>query len=97
MTLRERPLSKDHWVAASCHNREELDHARALGLDFVTLSPVAATTSHPEAEPMGILGFTQLAAGAGLPCYALGGQHPDNIPHIREAGGQGVAGISGFW
>ena len=36
--LKSRPLPADKWVAASCHNREELRHAAAIG-DIVARLP----------------------------------------------------------
>ncbi len=97
LQLTERPLSTDALVAASCHNREELDHASALGLDFVVLSPVQETGSHPDASPLGWDGFADLVLGASLPVYALGGMRPGDLPLAWEHGAQGIAGISGFW
>jgi thiamine monophosphate synthase len=42
-----RPLPKDRWLAASCHNAEELALAELMDVDFVTLSPVQPTQTHP--------------------------------------------------
>lgn len=94
--LRERPLSHDAWVGASCHGAEELERAAELGVDFATLSPVCATASHPDAKPVGWERFAQLVADARLPVYALGGVGPDDLERARIAGAQGVAGIRAF-
>jgi 8-oxo-dGTP diphosphatase len=94
--LRARPLPRDAWVGASCHDAGELELAAALGADFATLSPVCATASHPDAKPLGWERFAQLAAGARLPIYALGGVGPDDLERARAAGAQGVAGIRAF-
>lgn len=94
--LRERPLSHDAWVGASCHGAEELERAAELGVDFATLSPVCATASHPDAKPLGWERFAQLVADARLPVYALGGVGPDDLERARIAGAQGVAGIRAF-
>ncbi len=40
-----RPLPASRWLAASCHNAEELALAEEMGVDFVTLSPVQPTLS----------------------------------------------------
>lgn len=95
--LKERPLPPGQWVAASCHDPEELQRAAALGADFVVLSPVAATASHPGAPPIGWSLFADWAAAMPVPVYALGGMRMDDRPLARAHGGQGVAGISGFW
>ncbi|KZM72672.1 thiamine phosphate synthase [Nocardia terpenica] len=95
--LDERPLPPGRLVGASCHSEQELEHALRLGADFVTLSPVAPTASHPDAEPLGWNRFRQLIAGYPLPVYALGGMTPDQLTEARRYGAHGVAGIRAFW
>ncbi len=85
------------WLAASCHDPAELRRAVALGVDFAVLSPVAVTASHPQATPLGWAVFGQWVAEAPIPVFALGGMQPADTVKARAAGGQGVAGISGFW
>ena len=94
--LRGRPLPRNAWVGASCHDAEELHLAANVGADFATLSPVCATASHPDTAPLGWERFAQLAAAACLPVYALGGVEPDDLERARAAGAQGVAGIRAF-
>jgi len=94
--LSERPLPRDAWVGASCHDAGELGLAAALGVDFATLSPVSATASHPDAAPLGWERFAQLVTAARLPVYALGGVGPDDLDLARTSGAQGVAGIRAF-
>ncbi|AOW94069.1 hypothetical protein BFN03_19110 [Rhodococcus sp. WMMA185] len=97
MEASTRPLPADHPVSASCHNAAQLDHAAALGLDFVTLSPVARTQSHPDASPLGWHRFRDLARECSLPVYALGGMSPNHVAVAVAHGAHGVAGIRGFW
>ena len=85
-----------HWIAASCHNRQELQHAQSIGVDFVVLAPVLATKTHPETEPLGWEQFTELAAQVNLPVYALGGLAKSDLDKARQSGGQGVAAIRAF-
>jgi len=94
--LRERPLPQTQWVGASCHHAGDLQYAAALA-DFATLSPVAPTATHPDAAPLGWAAFEQLVDTSALPVYALGGMAPAQCDVARQAGGQGVAGIRGFW
>lgn len=94
---RERPIPESAWLGASCHNDWELRRACELGADYVTLSPVSATGSHPGAEPMGWETFGQLAAQAGIPVYAQGGMKPLDLVRVKQAGGRGIAGISFAW
>ena len=78
-------------VAASCHDAMELAHAELLNLDFVVLSPVKSTLSHPEAEPLGWQKFAQLAENITLPIYALGGMVLNDLPMALSYGARGIA------
>lgn len=95
--LEKRPLPKGQWVAASCHSPEELEIAKAIDCDFVVLSPVLPTSSHPDAIPIGWDGFAAMVATARLPVYALGGMMPGMITEAQRRGGQGIAAITGLW
>jgi len=95
--LSARPLGDEYLVAASCHTLEEVRHAGALGLDFIVVSPVQQTGSHPDAQLLGFDGLQRLTEQASLPVYALGGmQLSDRVAAFRH-GAQGVAAISGLW
>ena len=67
------------WLAASCHSPGELRVAEALGVDFVTLSPVRATSSHPDAQPLGEQRFAEWVTAARMPVYGLGGLVPRDV------------------
>ena len=95
MTMRSRP--EGGLVAASCHTVEELGHAMAIGLDFVVLGPVKATSSHPGAPLLGWDGFRHIAEGASIPVYAIGGLKPQDLDVARRAGAHGLAMITGSW
>ncbi|MGE4476482.1 MAG: Nudix family hydrolase, partial [Stutzerimonas sp.] len=58
-----RPLPAERWLAASCHDADELAVAASLAVDFVTLSPVHATASHPDAQPLGWPRVAELLLG----------------------------------
>ncbi|MBT5231429.1 MAG: Nudix family hydrolase [Methylococcales bacterium] len=93
--LQERPLAKGFLVAGSCHNQRELECAQRLGVDFVVLSPVQKTASHPGAEPMGWSQFAAFCETTVLPVYALGGLQREDVDRVRDLGGRGVAAIRG--
>jgi 8-oxo-dGTP diphosphatase len=97
LRIKDRPLAPDRPVAASCHNEEEIARACDLGLDFICVSPVLHTPSHPAAAVLGWQRFERLCALSSLPVYALGGLSVNNFTEARECGAIGVAGISGFW
>jgi len=92
-----RPFPRERWLAASCHNAEELALAMQMGVDFVTLSPVQATQTHPDASPLGWEAAAELIRGFDRPVYLLGGVGPAEQERAWQAGAQGVAGIRAFW
>ena len=95
--LDARPLSKAPLVGASCHTLEDLQHAERIGCDFAVLGPVAQTTTHPDAPPIGWQGFAALREDVALPIYAIGGMGVDDIAIARAHGAQGIAAIRGLW
>lgn len=75
-------------VGRSCHNRAEVRRAARDGLDYVTLSPFAASRSKPGYGPaLDSAAFADLP----LPTYALGGIVTGNAAAARDAGAHGVA------
>lgn len=92
-----RPFPAERWLAASCHSAEELALAQQMGVDFVTLSPVLGTLSHPEAVPLGWEQAGRLLRAFPRPAYLLGGLTPDQLLPAWQCGAQGVAGIRGLW
>lgn len=97
MQLQQRPLGSGYLVAASCHNREEVLHAGRLGLDFIVVSPVRATPSHPGAAAIGLGGLQSLCELAAMPAYALGGMQESDIEAVWRCGAQGIAAIRRLW
>lgn len=95
MRIEQRPDLP--WVGASCHDAAELDHAEALGVDFVVLGPVLPTASHPGANPLGWDRLRDLAVGRSLPIYALGGLTAADLDIARQAGAHGIAMKRGRW
>lgn len=84
-------------LGASCHNKEEILKANAIGVDYICLSPVQPTASHTDAVPLNWSGFAQLALLAKMPVYALGGMSESDITTAQHAGAQGVAAIREWW
>jgi len=84
-------------LSASCHNEEELQSAMKINADFVVLSPVQKTDSHPDMSALGWQAFSDMIEQINVPVYALGGVAEGDIEMAWEYGGQGVAAISAFW
>lgn len=94
-TLSQRPDGV--LFSASCHNSIELLKAIELHADFVVLSPVQKTASHPEMQAMGWQQFSTMVSDVSIPVYALGGVSERDIEAAWSNGAQGVAAISAFW
>ena len=94
-SLSERP--EVEWCAASCHNTEELHRAEQLGCDFVLLSPVLPTQSHPGAPHLGWESFAAIAAQSSIPVYALGGLTHADMQTSWQYGAHGIALLRQAW
>jgi 8-oxo-dGTP diphosphatase len=97
LAVKGRPIAADRWLAASCHDAQELALAAALGVDFVTLSPLQPTATHPGAAALGWTRAAELVSGFNQPVYLLGGLGPAEMEAARRAGAQGIAAIRAFW
>ncbi|MGI4982092.1 MAG: thiamine phosphate synthase [Janthinobacterium lividum] len=97
MACRQRPIARPRLVSAACHTLAELRQAARIGADFVTLSPVLPTRSHPDAVPLGWERFAELTAASPVPVYALGGMTRAHLVTAQACGARGIAAISGLW
>lgn len=95
--IARRPIPSSYLLGTSCHNEIEIEQAQKLGADYLLLSPVKATSSHPDAIPLGWDKFKSLVELASVPVFALGGVGDEDVKTAIEVGGQGVAGISAWW
>ncbi len=92
---KRRPF-KDGWLSCSCHTLSDIKQAERLNVNFILLSAVQKTKSHPEAKALGWSEFKRLANQTVLPVYALGGVNREELTVARYNGAKGVAGISTF-
>jgi 8-oxo-dGTP diphosphatase len=83
--------------SASCHDRAELEHAMALGMDFAVLGPVAATPTHPWSEPLGWARVAALLRAVSIPVYALGGLTAADLETAMDCGAHGLALRRAAW
>ena len=94
MALEQKPDFP--WVAASCHNREELLKAAGLGLDFAVLGAVKETASHPGQAGLGWDVAADLIPTS-LPVYLIGGLTLGDLETAKAKGAQGIAAIRAAW
>lgn len=72
---------------------EALDPQAAV--DYLGLGAVRETTSKDDAPPaLGIGGILDLAAASPLPCVAIGGVQPIDLPRLKAGGVVGAAVVS---
>ena len=95
MRMKQRPAMRI-W-AGSCHDADELAQAAALEADFVVLSPVLPTPTHPDAAGMGWEKFAGLVKDYPAPVYALGGMKRELLETAMKHGAHGVSLLSGIW
>jgi len=94
--LERRPVADDLLFGASCHNLEEVQKASMLGADYILLSPVQQSQSHPDQAGMGWEKFRELAAASDCAVYAMGGLQKADLDTARACGARGIAGIGLF-
>jgi thiamine monophosphate synthase len=97
LACHSRPVTKNILLSASCHNQAEIEHAQKIGVDFICLSPVLETRSHPESQGIGWSEFSHMLENAAIPAYALGGMKEEHLAVALEHGAQGIAAISEWW
>lgn len=78
-------------IGLSTHAPEQAAEALAMGTDYVTLSPIFATSSKPGYGPALGTGALRQAAETGIPVLALAGIKPDNAAQCTAAGAVGIA------
>ena len=83
-------------IGASVGTAAEAAHN--AGADYWGVGPWRATATKTDAGPsLGAEGFRRIVAIAGgLPCVAIGGVIPHDVPMVLAAGGAGVAVVSGI-
>ena len=82
--------------SAPVHDLEEIRAAERDGADFLFLSPVFPTRSHPGAPALGPEEFARLARRTRLPVLALGGVNRENADGLSAIGAYGWAGIDAW-
>ena len=94
LSLNKRPCDKNKLLGASAHNILEAEHAEKISADYISLSPVNSTPSHPHFPTLGWQAASDIISKSNLPVYLLGGMSKEEIGKALSIGAQGVAGIS---
>lgn len=92
-----RSIPKDKLLGASTHNAEEIAQALKIDADFILLSPVLPTATHPDMEALGWQTFNEMVKEIPVPVFALGGMKTELLNQAKQNGAQGIAAISEFW
>lgn len=92
----EAPPQTRLW-SASCHDAAELTRAASLNADFVVLSQVLPTPTHPGVPGMGWEKFGVLVRDYPLPVFALGGMRLQHLETAMQHGAHGIALRSEIW
>ncbi len=82
--------------SAPVHDLREIRDAEQDGADFLFLSPLFATRSHPGARPLGLATFARLVRRTPLPVIALGGMNRIRARRAERAGAYGWAAIDAW-
>jgi len=96
LKLTQKPCTDDKLLGASTHNLEEALTAQKLGADFVVISPVQATQTHPDTIPIGWEIAKEVVNKLNIPVYFLGGMSLNDLDKTLKLGAQGIAGVSAF-
>ena len=83
-------------LGASVGGEAEVDGGR--GADYWGVGPWRRTETKPGAgDPLGAEGFRRIVAwSGGIPCIAIGGVMPEDVPAVQAEGGAGVAVVRGI-
>ena len=96
LVLTKRPCADNKLLGASTHDLNEALKAQKLGADFVVISPVQATQTHPETIPLGWDSAKEVVDKLNIPVYFLGGMGLKDLEKTLKLGAQGIAGVSAF-
>ena len=93
MALKHGELPVGFRFIAACHDVVAMKHAQNIGCDAIILSPVLATATHPDVEPLGWQRFQEYAQQVDIPVFALGGMNVELLQQAQSHHAYGIAGI----
>jgi len=86
-----RQRVKGKLLAWPAHNLKEIRAGERSHADFILLSPLFPTRSHPGVKALGCLGFAKLVRATALPVIALGGVRREDQSRLLNLGAYGWA------
>ena len=95
--LDSKKLPRNLIVSASCHTQKDIDIAEKLNINFVVLSAVNRTLSHPDISPIGWNKFQKIANKTNIPIYALGGLGINDYQVALDNGAIGISSQRSIW
>ena len=96
MDYSSKELPDEKLIGASTHNLTEVKHAENMSLDYLSLSPINETPSHPNTKTLGWNKASEIIGQSKIPIYLLGGMDKNSMNQALNIGAQGIAGIRGI-
>ncbi|ANQ67092.1 hypothetical protein GS41_07715 [Candidatus Pseudothioglobus singularis] len=96
MEIKERPFDEKKLFGASVHNLNEAKHAEDISADYISLSPINETLSHPNTGVLGWENASDIINQCKTPIFLLGGMNKKLMDRALSIGAQGIAGIRGL-
>jgi len=79
-------------IGKSCHNIQQVRAAVNEGADYISVGPIYATSTKPDAEPVvGVSLLKQAAECTNLPIVPIGGINAQNVGELVQNGARRVA------
>ena len=92
-----KKLDKNIVNGASVHSLDELKLANKFDFDFVVLSQIKKSLSHPEKDGMGWNKFKEIVNHSDIPVYALGGLSLSDLADAQKNGAVGISSQREGW
>ncbi len=90
-----RILGPGKILGVSIHDEEEILRAEEDGADYVSVSPVFATSTKPDHQsPLGVRGTCVLVRRSRLPVAVIGGIDETNLEPLVRCGVRGICVVS---
>ncbi len=83
-------------LTCAAHSAHAVLRAHRAGAHAVLLSPIFATKSHADREPLGVTRLRTIARASPVPVYALGGIDAANVAQLNAHSARGDCGHRGL-